>query len=102
VDRSPVTIRLNLSRALAALGTGPRAAVTPGETTYQVVEGTTVEELVRALNPAWDRAVMVVVNGTMAPWERRLAAGDQVNIHPLVSGGSASAASPRTDIVVNS
>lgn len=86
-----IRVRLNVSRALAVLRPGLRRPdgrpIPCGEHEEAVPAGTTVRDLVRALHPDWDGAVMVVVNGAMAPWDQVLAAGDEVGIHPILSGG---------------
>jgi len=53
----------------------------------EVSEGTTVEDLLKRLEPKWKHNVIVVANGKMANLSDRLSASDRVVILPMLAGG---------------
>ena len=53
----------------------------------EVAEGTTVETLLKGLEPKWQHNVIVVANGKMVHLSDRLKASDRVVILPMLAGG---------------
>ncbi len=53
----------------------------------EVVQGTTVEELLAALHVDKQRAGFVLVNGQRVPYNTQLREGDTVFVMPFLGGG---------------
>ena len=53
----------------------------------EVSEGTTVETLLKRLEPKWQHNVIVVANGRMVNLSDKINASDRVVILPMLAGG---------------